>query len=163
MNEDQNSEILRSLAAIHERLELIDTFLAVEVQAKAPCADTLYATTWAHCQVCNAEYLGHHQCGDRFTKIYGDKWPAAQRMNESRDDNDWFLRSLFPAPVGPQPVEPVPFEVTWINVEDVGHESDAFYQFGWRCISRHGKYALLCRERTEGALLDFMIMVGRVE
>ena len=77
--------------------------------------------------------------------------------------NDWFLRSLFPAPVGPQPVEPVPFEVTWINVEDVGHESDAFYQFGWRCISRHGKYALLCRERTEGALLDFMIMVGRVE
>lgn len=70
------------------------------------------------------------------------------------------LASLFPFPVGPHPVEPIPFEVIWIQVEDVGHEADAYYLLGWRCASRHGRYALLCRERQDGPLLDFIIMVG---
>ena len=78
----------------------------------------------------------------------------------SDDEGSWMLRSLFPHPVGPHPVEPIPFEVIWIQVEDVGHESDDYYKLGWRCVSRHGRHALLCRERQDGPLLDFIIMVG---
>lgn len=74
-------------------------------------------------------------------------------------DDSAMLQSLFPVRVGPHPVEPIPFEVFWISVEDVGHEAEDYFQLGWRCVSRRGDHVLLCRERTDGPLLDFIIMV----
>lgn len=81
------------------------------------------------------------------------------------DQNDLTPSSLFPAgfPIGPHPHELMPFEVTWIQVEDIGHETDDYYKLGWRCISRHGNHALLCKERfneQNGPLLDFIVMVS---
>ena len=74
------------------------------------------------------------------------------------DDESSLLRSLFPARVGPHPVQPIFHEVIWKQVQDIGHEQDAYYQLGWRCVSRHEKYALLCREMDHGPLLQFLIM-----
>lgn len=75
---------------------------------------------------------------------------------------DDFMRSaLTPAqPIPPFP-EPIPFEVTWKMVQDVGHEEDAYFKLGWRCISRHGKHALLVKDDlTNEKPLEFLIMVG---
>ena len=69
------------------------------------------------------------------------------------------LGGLIPvAPIPPLP-EPVPFEVIWRQVEDIGHEQDAYYKLGWRCISRHPGYALLSRERNDEKLWDVLVMV----
>jgi hypothetical protein len=45
------------------------------------------------------------------------------------------------------PLQPRPtHEMVHIYVQDIGHEEDAYYKLGWRCISRHDRFALLCKE-----------------
>jgi hypothetical protein len=45
------------------------------------------------------------------------------------------------------PLQPRPYyEMVHVYVQDIGHEQDAYYKLGWRCISRHGPFALLCKE-----------------
>lgn len=65
--------------------------------------------------------------------------------------------SLFPAPVGPHPVDPQHYELIYIYVQDIGHEQEAYYKLGWHCISRHDRFALLCNDSVEQPL-KFLIM-----
>jgi hypothetical protein len=46
------------------------------------------------------------------------------------------------SPTAPRPY----YEMVHVYVQDIGHEEEAYYQLGWRCISRHDRFALLCKE-----------------
>jgi hypothetical protein len=74
-----------------------------------------------------------------------------------------FLSALVPVQPFPPLPQPIPYEVIWKQVEDVGHEEDAYYKLVYRCISRHGQHALLCRELGIDAdkSLEFLVMVGK--
>jgi len=48
------------------------------------------------------------------------------------------------APLAPRPN----YSMQHMYVQDIGHESEAYYKLGWRCISRHDRFALLVYDGT---------------
>ena len=67
---------------------------------------------------------------------------------------------LFPKAVGPHPVEPQEYAMMHVYVQDIGYEQEAYFKLGWHCISRHGRFALLCNDSAVEPL-KFLIMEMR--